>query len=140
MFCFLISLTIMSLGVYLFIFILCGVYWTSWIFEFIFFINFWKFQLLFLQIIILSLSLSSSSRTTIMYRLVCLMVPHKSINLCSFLFFLLSTFQTQQFQFSCLQFTYSSSACQICYWAPAQKMWRRHKLMKRYSLFLYWKN
>lgn len=55
------SLIIMCVSVGLFEFILLGIHWVSWLFRFMSFIKFWRFQPLFLHVFSLPPSLSPSS-------------------------------------------------------------------------------
>lgn len=88
------NLIMMYLDVDLFEFVQLGLYWSSWMCRWMFFIELWKFWPLFLQIISVSVS---SGTTFVMHILICLIVSHSSLRFCSF-FFILFLSQTRSSQ------------------------------------------
>ena len=73
------AILIIGLGVLLFAFILSEYLWASWTWISVSFPRLGKFSALFLQIIVLIISLSSSSRTPIMQTLFHMMLSHRSL-------------------------------------------------------------
>lgn len=72
-------------------FILRGVHWASWMCRFMFSIKYGKFWSLFIETFLSSpFSIYSSSSTPIIHILVHLIVSHRYLRLCSFLFILFS--------------------------------------------------
>ena len=115
------SLIIVCLSVDLFEFILLGVYWASWMFMFMSFIRFEKSSaIISSNIFSTSFSLFSFSGTSTMCMLVCLVVSHWSLGLCSLFFSLfLSVPQYQQFLLSCSQvYWFFLLPIQIWMWIP----------------------
>ena len=79
------SLIMVCLGVDLFEFILLGFHWASWIFNLMLFIKFVKFSaIISSNILSFHFYLSFTFETPIMYMLICMMVSHSSLRLCSF--------------------------------------------------------